>query len=152
VGVKGELEVLVDRPVDAVFERLASPEALLEGVSDLEDFRRVSGRGGVGTRYEATVTAAGRTGTVTAEVVEREEPSRIAYEIEAEPGKATLDLELEPDGKRTRLHCSYDVEIRGMARFVAGPIAKAWLKRNEAKVRSRVKAALEAPKRGGRGR
>ena len=59
----------------------------------------------------------------------------------------TLDLRLSPrrDGKATRLDCAYDVKIAGALRFVAGPLLKGWLRRNEERLADRIREALESP-------
>ena len=145
--MKGSIDVDVDLPPAEAFERLSSPRDLLAGVGEVAGLRRASGRGGVGTTYEATVAAGGRREAVTAEVLEHDEPRRVAYELRGKPGTATVDVRLAPRkaGKATRLTCAYDVALSGMARFVAGPLLSAWLRRHEDDVRERVRDALEAP-------
>jgi len=150
--VKGTLTVDVDRPPAEVFARVASPSDLLADVDEVTGLRRTSGRGGEGTTYEATVEAGGRAEKAKAEVVAHDEPRRLSYEVRGKPGAVTLDLRLSPrrDGKATRLDCAYDVAIAGALRFVAGPLLKGWLRRNEERLTEEIRAALTA--RGSRSR
>jgi hypothetical protein len=151
--VKGELEVALDLPPARAFERLAAPESLLGAVSEVTRLRRTAGRGGEGTRYEATLEVAGRSEVVTAEVVAFDRPRHIAYTLDGRPGAATLDLDVGPKGRGSRLRCVYSIEFRGLTRLVLGPLAKAWLRKNEDQLKDRIAEALDsAPAARGRRR
>jgi hypothetical protein len=132
-----------------VFARLAAPEDLLAGVDAVSGFRKTSGRGGQGTTYEAVIEAAGRSEKAEAVVSAHDEPRRLAYDVRGKPGSVAIDLRLSPrsGGKATRLECAYDIHVAGALKWVAGPLLRGWLRRNEERLAEEVRAALESPTR-----
>jgi carbon monoxide dehydrogenase subunit G len=145
--MKGTIEVDLGSPPAEVHRRLLDPGELLAGVTGVAKVRRVSGEGGVGTRYEAVVNARGAREPVTAEVVDVEEPRRVSYAVEGGPARARVDLQLEPRGRGSRLSCAYEVEFRGLARLVGAPLVRGWLRRHEGELVQRIASALETSRR-----
>jgi hypothetical protein len=148
--MRGTFDVDVAEPPAVCFERLSAPEAWLGAFEGVEEVRRVAGRGGVGTRWEAVVSAKGRSERVTAEKTAHDPPRRLAFRLDAGPGTLHLDVDLAPRAKGTLVRCAYELERRGLARLVPKSVIEGWMRRNEARLREAVRGALEGGSAPGR--
>jgi hypothetical protein len=147
--MRGTFEVEVEERPETCFARLAAPEGWLTAFEGVQEVRRVAGRGGVGTRWEAVVSAKGRVERASAEATAHEPPRRLGFRVDASPATLHLDVALAPLPARrgaaasgTLVRCAWDLERRGLARLVPRAAIEGWIRRHEERLREAVRAAV----------
>ncbi|MBM3694572.1 MAG: polyketide cyclase [Actinobacteria bacterium] len=108
------------RPRPEVFAYVADFTKVAEWDPGIRSSTRVSGDGGVGTRYEVAATFAGRVVPMTYEVIEHAVPSRLVLRGSAEAVEAvdTIDFQEAPEGG-TRVVYRADFTLKGGIRRFA---------------------------------
>ena len=109
--------VTTEMPPPEVFAYVADFTSVAEWDPGIRSSSRVSGDGGVGTRYEVEATFAGRMVPMTYEVVERVDPERIVLRGTAPTADATDDILFEADGAGTRITYRAEFTLKGVLRF-----------------------------------
>jgi uncharacterized protein YndB with AHSA1/START domain len=142
--VRIEGEVVIDRPVEVVFDCVAdernepSFNPALRGVVKLPP-----GPIGAGTRFRAESTARGRSVGMTIEFTAFERPTLVSSATHMDSMDVEGTLTFEPAGTGTRLRWVWDLHPRGVLR-VAGPLVARMGRRQEEAVWAGLKAHLEA--------
>lgn len=135
-------EVVIDRPVEVVFDFVADERnepaynPALSGVDKL-----TPGPIGAGTRFQAVSRARGRSMGMTIELTEFERPGRLSSLTRMEAMDVEGTLTFEPLGTGTRMRWFWDLHPSGVLR-VAGPLIARIGRREE--IWARLKAHLEA--------
>jgi uncharacterized protein YndB with AHSA1/START domain len=114
--------VTIARPATAVFAYLADGERCPEWRPGVVSIRRVSGDGGVGTRYVQQVRGPmNRPIAADYDVTVSEPPRRLEFQTVTGPVRphGSYALEPEPDGG-TRLTFTLDAELTGFRGFLLG--------------------------------
>lgn len=115
--------VTVDTPIDRVFAYLSDFTTTTEWDPGTVRTTRVSGDGGVGTRYANITRFRGRETELTYVVQELEPGRRIALRGENKTVEATDTLVVRPartsTGTGTEVTYTADFTFKGVARFVA---------------------------------
>ncbi len=117
MAIRIEETVTTKRPLSEVFAYVADFTKVAEWDPGIRLSTRVSGDGGVGTRYEVEATFAGRVVPMTYEVVEREDPERIVLRGTAPTAEAIDDIRFEADGEGTRITYRAEFTLKGVLRF-----------------------------------
>lgn len=138
-----EGEVLIDRPVEIVFDFVAderhepSYNHQMVGVE-----KRTPGPIGPGTRWAATMATRGRMRDMIIEVTDFERPTRLGSTSTLSTGEVRGTLTFAPVGGGTRMQWSWEVRPHGILRLLA-PVV--WLvgRRQEARVWAGLKRVLE---------
>jgi uncharacterized protein YndB with AHSA1/START domain len=119
-----ENTIMIERPINEVFEYVSTPENDPTWVSvSLRHERTTPGPMRVGTTTEEVVKILGQTASNTWEVTDYQPPTGIAYRATSGllPGTA-IRLRLEPVGGGTKLTHAVDLEPRGIYYKVMAPI------------------------------
>jgi len=112
-----ERTVTIQRPIEEVFEYLATPENDPTWAPAIRSHERSSpGPIGVGTRTRMELSLLGRTATYDWEVTEYETPRLLAYRTTSGPLPATVRFRLVPvdGGAATGLSHAVETEPRGV--------------------------------------
>ena len=119
-------------------ETTASPAAVFAYLSDFTTTTewdpgtvrttRVSGDGGVGTKYHNVSKFAGRETELTYEVTEHQPDSRLALRGENKTVVARDTMELSAAGSGTRVTYTADFEFKGLAKYAAPLLGPAFKK------------------------
>lgn len=120
-----ERTVTVDRPVDAVFAYLSDFTTTTEWDPGTVRTERVSGDGGVGTRYRNTSSFLGRQTRLDYLVTERVHGQRFALRGENPTVVAHDTMTFVGQNGSTTVTYRADFEFKGIARFVAPLLAPA---------------------------
>lgn len=137
-------EVVIDRPVEVVFDFVADERnepaynPALSGVDKL-----TPGPLGAGTRFQAVSRARGRSMGMTIELTEFERPGRLSSLTRMEAMDVEGTLTFEPVGTGRRMRWVWDLHPRGVLR-VAGSLIARIGRREEQAIWARLKAHLEA--------
>lgn len=136
-----EGEILVDRPVEEVFDFVADERNRYDPkVREAE--KLTPGPIGVGTRFRSLATSMGRTVEMTIEITAHDRPYRLgsSTHLSSMDIHSTLSFERVPGG--TRMRWSSDPEPRGLLRL-AGPLV-GWMGRRQAReIWAQLKRVLE---------
>lgn len=146
VRIRGE--ILIDRPPATVFDFVADERnepRFNPRMSDCE--LQTEGPIGVGSRFRATMRAAGRTVPMTVEFTGYDPPRRLASHSSALGAEIDGELVFEPVGASTRMRWSWDVRPRGPARLL-GPVVALVGERQERQTWEQLKAVLETDLQG----
>lgn len=111
--------VATARPRPEVFAYVADFEKVAEWDPGIASARRVTGDGGVGTRYEIGARFAGRVVPMTYEVVEHSAPGRITLRGTSGGVDAVDDIRFVEAAGGTRVDYRADFTLRGALRFAA---------------------------------
>ncbi len=116
-------------------ETTASPSAVFAYLSDFTTTNewdpgtvrteRVSGEGGVGTKYHNTSKFMGRVTELTYEVVEHRPDSLFALRGENSSVIANDSMDIAPKGEGSKVTYTADFEFKGLGRFVTPLLAPA---------------------------
>jgi carbon monoxide dehydrogenase subunit G len=120
-----ERSVTVDRPVDAVFAYLSDFTTTTDWDPGTVRTERVSGDGGVGTRYRNTSSFLGRQTRLDYLVTERVPGQRFALRGENATVVANDTMTFVGQNGSTTVTYRADFEFKGIARFVAPLLAPA---------------------------
>jgi uncharacterized protein YndB with AHSA1/START domain len=115
----------IDRPVEAVFAFVADGEQGPRWRPGVLDIKRVSGDGGVGTRYEQGVSGPmGRRIAADYEIT-RSEPNRLLeFQTVAGPVRPHGRYDFESVDGGTRLSFALDSELTGLRKLLMGSMVQ----------------------------
>lgn len=143
--VRVEHEVVVNRPVEEVFDYLTNIEALGEWQSSVVDARRVTdGPVRIGTRFIESRHVMGRSIESTVEVAEHAVPDRFTVRVLDGPVRFTVTHVFERLDGSTRLTVHAEGEPHGLAARLAGPMIAQRAKREFETDFDRLKQLLES--------
>jgi uncharacterized protein YndB with AHSA1/START domain len=141
---QAERSVTIARPVDAVFAYLADGEKCPQWRSGVLDIKRISGDGGLGTRYRQGVKGPmARRIAADYEVTAFEPNRRIEFQAVAGPARPHGRYDLAPDDGGTRLTFSLDAELNGLRKLLMGAAVQRTMDA-EVKALDQLKRVLEA--------
>ena len=113
--------VTVARPIEEVFAYLADGERCDEWRPAVVDIRRVSGDGGVGTRYAQKVRGPmGRTIAADYEITVSQPPHRLEFQTVTGPARPHGSYRLETADGGTRVTFSLDADLGGLRGLLMG--------------------------------
>jgi uncharacterized protein YndB with AHSA1/START domain len=136
--------VTIARPIEAVFAYLADGEKCPEWRSGVLDIKRVSGDGGVGTRYAQGVKGPmGRRITADYEITAYDPNRAIEFQTTAGPARPHGRYELAVENEGTNLTFSLDAELGGIRKLLMGSAVQRTMEL-EVQALDRLKAVLEA--------
>jgi uncharacterized protein YndB with AHSA1/START domain len=136
--------VTIARPIEAVFAYLADGEKCPEWRSGVLDIKRVSGDGGVGTRYAQGVKGPmGRRITADYEITAYDPNRAIEFQTTAGPARPHGRYELAVENEGTNLTFSLDAELGGIRKLLMGSAVQRTMEL-EVRALDRLKAVLEA--------
>ncbi len=138
-----EGEILIDRPVEAVFDFVAderneptyNPEMV-------EVEKRTPGPVRQGTKWDAVMRTRGWVQDMQIEVTDYDRPRRLASWSTMPTGEVRGSLTFEPMGRGTRMHWSWQVRPYGVRRLFS-PVVKLVGARPEPRIWTALKATLE---------
>jgi uncharacterized protein YndB with AHSA1/START domain len=145
--VRFESDLVIDRPIDEVFERLADLPRYGTWMHRTGLFRRCTLTSAEPIHQGTTYRDATRMGTFVGEVTELEAPTRIAFRetlrwFGSPMSQARPEYTLEGDETSTRIHHVAVGELYGPMRFMKP--AAAWMaNRERAHTLSSLKRSLE---------
>jgi uncharacterized protein YndB with AHSA1/START domain len=136
--------VTIARPIEAVFAYLADGEKCPEWRSGVLDIKRVSGDGGVGTRYAQGVKGPmGRRITADYEITAYDPNRAIEFQTTAGPARPHGRYELAVENEGTNLTFSLDAKLGGIRKLLMGSAVQRTMEL-EVRALDRLKAVLEA--------
>jgi uncharacterized protein YndB with AHSA1/START domain len=141
---QAEASVTIARPVDAVFAYLTDGEKCPQWRSGVLDIKRVSGDGGLGTRYRQGVKGPmGRRVAADYEVTAYEPNRRIEFQAVAGPARPHGRYDLAPDDGGTRVSFALDAQLSGLRKLLMGAAVQRTMDA-EVKALDQLKQVLEA--------
>jgi uncharacterized membrane protein len=148
--VRVDHEVVVNRPVEEVFDYLTNIEALGEWQSSVVDARRVTdGPVRTGTRFIESRHLMGRSIESTVEVTEHAPPERFTVRVLDGPVRFTVAHSFDRLDASTRLRVHAEGESHGLAARMAGPMIARRAKQEFETDFARLKQVLESRDGGG---
>jgi len=111
----------VPRPVEEVFDYLGDFTHTTEWDPGTVETTRMSGDGGVGTRYANTSEFMGRTVELTYETTTYERPGRVQFRGTAKRATTTDTMTFTPSGEGTEIHYRADFDL-GRLLNLLGPL------------------------------
>ena len=134
----------IARPTETVFAYLADGERCPEWRSGVLDIKRLSGDGGMGTRYAQGVKGPmGRRITADYEITAYEPNRAIEFQTTAGPARPHGRYELAADNGGTNVTFSLDAELGGVRKLLMGAAVQRTME-IEMRALDRLKAVLEA--------
>ncbi|TLF78397.1 SRPBCC family protein [Nocardia cyriacigeorgica] len=135
--------VLIDRPVDVVFDYVADQTNAPAWQDGLVEVRRTTdGPIGVGTRHLAVRSFLGRRLELTNEYVRFEPNREVAFTAATGPSRMEVSYRTEPEAGGTRLSCDMRMEQKGLF-ALADPLVARSLRKDFASNFANLKALLE---------
>ena len=142
VTVKGE--IVIERPREDVFEFVANGENEPRYNSHMRVAKKITdGPIGAGTSFSQEIMGRRKIVAMTTEFTEFDRPRRIAEASTWTGGTSTGALTFEPVGGSTLMRWSWDVQARGVLRFM-GPLVASIGRRQERRIWSGLKQLLES--------
>jgi carbon monoxide dehydrogenase subunit G len=136
-------QVIIARPVEAVFAFVADGEQCPRWRSGVLDIKRISGEG-VGTRYAQGVAGPmGRRVAADYEITVHDPPRRIEFQTLAGPVRPHGRYDLEPAEGGTRLTFSLDAPLSGLRRLLMGSMVQRTMD-GEVRALEHLKQVLES--------
>jgi uncharacterized protein YndB with AHSA1/START domain len=138
-------EILIDAPIEDVFEYVAAPENHAEMNPNIVEVTHVRERSGGGHEADFTFQMLGRDLHGHVRDVEFDPPNRRVFEVEGDvEARTTYDLASVDEG--TRFTLTNEVEPPGSGLFgrLAGPVLARYLERNARATLENAKLILEA--------
>ena len=136
--------VTIQQPPETVFAYLVDGEKCTEWRRGVLDIKRISGEGGVGTRYAQGVQGPmGRRISADYEVTVWEPNAHLEFQTVTGPARPHGRYDLEPADGSTRLTFSLDAKLGGLAGLFMGGMVQKTMD-SEVKAIERLKAVLEA--------
>ncbi|MCW2748561.1 MAG: polyketide cyclase [Nocardioidaceae bacterium] len=114
----------VDQPIDQVFAYLSDFENTNEWDPGTVETRKVSGDGGVGTKYHNRSKFLGKETDLSYETKVHEAPTKFVMEGINKSATATDTLNFRDVGGKTEIHYRADFAFKGIAKFVAPIVAR----------------------------
>jgi uncharacterized protein YndB with AHSA1/START domain len=141
---KIEGEVLIDRPVDVVFDYVADQSNEPQYNPQMVRAEKITpGPVGRGTRFRSAVASRGRTAEMLIECISYDRPRLFASTTTMAQADISYTLTFEPTATGTRMRWSGRVRPKGAIRL-AGPVIT-WLgRRQEQRIWASLKKHLEA--------
>jgi carbon monoxide dehydrogenase subunit G len=141
---QAQRSVSIARPADALFAYLADGEKCQQWRSGVLDIKRISGDGGVGTRYAQGVRGPmGRRIAADYEITVYEPNRSIEFRTTAGPVRPHGRYDLAPEDGGTRLTFSLDAELGGLRKLLMGSAVQRTMDL-EVEALNRLKTVLEA--------
>ncbi|MBE0476998.1 MAG: SRPBCC family protein [Coriobacteriia bacterium] len=113
--IRTEKTILIDRPIEDVFDYLADFKNDMQWRSELAEIRQTTGFArGQGARYEQRLTWGDREADADFEVVEYEPNRHIGFRGSSGSLSARGDYELDAEDGRTRLRVVGELELSGV--------------------------------------
>ena len=135
--------VTIQQPPETVFAYLVDGEKCTEWRRGVLDIKRISGGGGVGTRYAQGVQGPmGRRISADYEVTVWEPNAHLEFQTVTGPARPHGRYDLEPADGSTRLTFSLDAKLGGLAGLFMGSMVQKTMD-SEVKAIERLKAVLE---------
>ncbi|TMK75502.1 MAG: hypothetical protein E6G45_13580 [Actinobacteria bacterium] len=123
---RAEHTTTIDRPPLAVFEFLANAENDPKWRSGVQDISRVSGTGGVGTRYRQGMKGPmGRRIPADIEITEHKPNELIGFRALEGPVHPRGRYELAPADGGTRVRFALEAEVKGVKKLMSPMVQKA---------------------------
>jgi uncharacterized protein YndB with AHSA1/START domain len=142
VVVKGD--ILIERPPEDVFDFVADEENEPRYNPEMRYAKKVTeGPTGIGTTYEAEVTARGKAIPMTIRFTDYDRPHRLAERVHMDTMDLTGGLTFEPIDGGTRMRWSWSLQPHGALRFM-GPLVARLGRRQEQRIWTSLKRLLEA--------
>jgi carbon monoxide dehydrogenase subunit G len=111
--IANTFEVVIDRPVQDVWDYVSDPSNLPEWLSGISDIRKSTDTMKVGESYGFKRRFLGRQMDGTSTVTVYEPTSKYAYHFTSGEVEATITYELEPLGSGTLLNFSMEATVGG---------------------------------------
>jgi uncharacterized protein YndB with AHSA1/START domain len=141
---RAQRSVTIARPTETVFAFLADGEKCTEWRSGVLDIKRLSGDGGVGTRYAQGVKGPmGRRISADYEITAYEPNRVIEFQTTTGPARPHGRYELAADNGGTSLTFTLDAELGGVRQLLMGSAVQRTME-IEMQALDRLKAVLEA--------
>ena len=137
-------EIVIDRPIDAVFDYVADQSNEPQYNPRMVRAEKITpGPVGKGTRFRSAVASMGRTAEMLIEVTGYDRPTRLASATTMQQAGISYTLTFEPVVSGTRMRWSGQVRPKGAFRLL-GPLI-AWMgRRQEQRIWASLKRHLEA--------
>ena len=136
-------EIVIDRPADEVFDFVANEENEPRYHSRMRMAKKTTdGPIGVGTTFQAEMTRRSLVVPMTVEFTEFDRPHRIGERVQMKAMDLTGGMIFEPVDDRTRMIWSWDLQPRGILRYL-GPLIGAMGRRQERRIWTQMKRLLE---------
>ena len=117
--------VTINRPVEAVFAFVADGEKCPRWRPGVLDIKRVSGDGGVGTRYEQGVSGPmGRRIAADYEITKSDTNRLLEFQTVTRPARPRGRYDFESVGGGTRLSFALDAELTGISKLLMGSMVQ----------------------------
>jgi len=136
--------VTINRPVDAVFAFVADGEKCPQWRPGVLDIKRVSGDGGVGTRYAQGVSGPmGRRIAADFEITKSEPNRLIEFQTVTGPARPHGRYDFESVDGGTRLSFALDATLTGISKLLMGSMVQKTME-SEVATLDKLKQVLEA--------
>ena len=136
--------VTINRPVDAVFAFVADGEKCPQWRPGVLDIKRVSGDGGVGTRYAQGVSGPmGRRIAADYEITTSEPNRLIEFQTVTGPARPHGRYDFESVDGGTRLSFALDAKLTGISKLLMGSMVQKTMD-SEVATLDKLKQVLEA--------
>ena len=136
--------VTINRPVDAVFAYVADGEKCPQWRPGVLDIKRVSGDGGVGTRYAQGVSGPmGRRIAADFEITKSEPNRLIEFQTVTGPARPHGRYDFESVDGGTRLSFALDATLTGISKLLMGSMVQKTME-SEVATLDKLKQVLEA--------
>ena len=122
--IRIDREIEVDRPADAVFEKLVSIEELPRWQPAIREATLTSaGPIGLDSTIRLVVEAGGQRTEALGRIVDFGRPERIGLEAKAGPADVAAAVRVEPiDTDRSLVRLTTDIRLGGLLRFAEGMV------------------------------
>ncbi len=118
-------DIMIERPVEAVFDFVAderneprfNPQMASSSLESSEPI-------GEGSRFRATFRSGGRLVPMTVEFTHYDRPHRLGSRSYTRAMMTEGELTFAPDGSGTRMHWSWEVQVRGPLRLADALVAR----------------------------
>jgi uncharacterized protein YndB with AHSA1/START domain len=137
-------EIVIDRPVDAVFDYVADQSNEPQYNPQMVRAEKITaGPVGAGTKFRSAVASRGRTAEMLIEITGYDRPRRLASVTTMQQADIRYTLTFEPAGSGTRMRWSGQVRPKGAFRLL-GPLIARMGRHQEQRIWASLKQHLEA--------
>ena len=141
---KVEGEIVVDRPVEAVFDYVADQSNEPQYNPQMVRAEKITaGPIGLGTKFRSAVASMGRTAEMLIECTGYDRPRRLASTTTMQQADISYTLTFESAGTATRMRWSGQVRPKGAYRLL-GPLITWMGRRQERRIWTSLKHRLES--------
>jgi uncharacterized protein YndB with AHSA1/START domain len=139
--IKGE--ILIDRPVDTVFDYIADQSNEPQYNPQMMRAEKITaGPVGEGTRFRSAVSTMGRTAEMVIEYTGYDRPTLLASTTTMQQADISYTLMFEPVAAGTRMRWSGQVRPKGAYKLLGPLITRMWV-RQEQRIWASLKQHLE---------